>query len=83
MKILYFGQLRDLLKLSEESIEIPENVHTVAELVRYLHARGTDWSNVLKEDGSILVAVNQAMAIWKTPVTEGDEIAFFPPVTGG
>jgi len=83
MKVLYFGRLREQLKLSDESLDIPKDIQTVAALVGLLHARGDDWSNSLREDGTTLVAVNHEMGAWETPVTDSDEVAFFPPVTGG
>jgi len=83
VKVLYFGKFREQMKRAEESVDLPQGDQTVASLVRLLRARGGDWSEVLSDSGTVLVAVNQRMGAWETPVTDSDEVAFFPPVTGG
>ena len=83
VKILYFARLKETLGLGSEEIALPATVHTLAELRETLILRGGDWAHVLAPSSRIRAAVNQQMAADDTPVSEGDEIAFFPPVTGG
>ena len=67
----------------EEEIALPENVTTVAGLRAHLMARGGAWQSVLAHGKTLRVAVNHEMAQPSTPIGAGDEVAFFPPVTGG
>jgi molybdopterin synthase sulfur carrier subunit len=83
VKILYFARLRETLGTAAESIELPAGVTTVARLRELLIARGGAWAEALASGGALRVAVNQEMAQPATPVRAGDEVAFFPPVTGG
>jgi molybdopterin synthase sulfur carrier subunit len=83
MKLLYFARLRDDLGCAEETIALPPGVDTVAGLRAHLMARGSVWQEALAPGHALGVAVNQDMARPETPVSQGDEVAFFPPVTGG
>ncbi len=81
--IVYFASIRELLGLAQESIELPASIKTVAELSAWLQQeRGDKWSKAL---GSVstLIAVNQEMVSADQSIKTGDEVAFFPPVTGG
>lgn len=83
IRLLYFASLRDRLGLDREELELPEGVHDVAGLRRLLRARGGEWKALFSDTETVLSAVNQEMAQDHTPVADGDEIGFFPPVTGG
>ena len=83
MKVLYFSSFRENLGMSEETIDLPVEIKTVSGLLKILQARGNKWLSTLSTDKSILVAVNQEMANKETKINKGDEVAFFPPVTGG
>ena len=83
IKILYFARLREQLGTAGEEIAPAAGLDTVSDIAARLHARGGPWADVLAEDQTIMAAVNQEMARPDTPVTDGDEVAFFPPVTGG
>jgi molybdopterin synthase sulfur carrier subunit len=83
MKILYFAFLRQRTGLGEEMVEPPVAVHDVAGLVEWLRTRGPGHAEALRDVSAIRVAVNQEFASLDTPVAANDEIAFFPPVTGG
>ncbi len=83
MKVLYFARLREDLGCAEENIVLPPGVNTVADLRAHLMARGDAWRQGLAQGRALQVAVNQDMAQPGTPVKPGDEVAFFPPVTGG
>jgi molybdopterin synthase sulfur carrier subunit len=81
--ILYFARLRERLGLAREHMDVSQNIQSVAGLLSHLRARGEPWSTALGESESVLVAVNQEIARPDTRIKDGDEIALFPPVTGG
>ena len=82
--LLYFASLRESLGRSREQVPLPApGTPTIASLVEALRSRGAQWSDAFAPGKSWRVAVNQQMADLATPVKVGDEIAFFPPVTGG
>ena len=82
VKVLYFAGLREALGLTSERLALPAHVGSVGELHAHLAARGGAWQALLTTK-NLRVAVNQEMAAMDTPLTDGDEVAFFPPVTGG
>ena len=81
VKVLYFAALRDALECGEESIEL-NGAMTLGELRSQLAARGERWA-ALATTKNLRMAHNQRMAPADTAIADGDEIAFFPPVTGG
>jgi len=81
--LLYFAGLRESLGCSREELALPSGNSTVAALVEELRRRGTRWTDAFASGKTWRVAVNQKMANLATPVKPGDEVAFFPPVTGG
>jgi molybdopterin synthase sulfur carrier subunit len=83
VKLLFFARLREDLGTGAEALALPADVTTVAALRAHLMARGGAWASVLANGKALRVAVNQEMADPATPVKAGDEVAFFPPVTGG
>ena len=80
--ILYFAGIREKIGIAKESMQLPLDVNTVAALAVALRARGEKWAEALGA-ANLKVAVNQTMALPNTVVQDGDEVAFFPPVTGG
>jgi molybdopterin synthase sulfur carrier subunit len=82
VKVLYFAGLRDQLGKPGEDLDLAA-MTTVAGLRTQLMARGGAWQSALAQGKALRVAVNQEMAQPTTPVKAGDEVAFFPPVTGG
>jgi molybdopterin synthase sulfur carrier subunit len=83
IKVLYFANLREQLGRQAEELEVPPEVTTVAGVRALLQSRGDAWQSALAQGKAVRIAVNQEMAAATTPVRQGDEIAFFPPVTGG
>jgi molybdopterin synthase sulfur carrier subunit len=83
VKILYFAKLREDLGRNAEELELPVDIATVAALRSHLVARGGAWAASLAQGRALRVAVNHDMADAATPIKSGDEVAFFPPVTGG
>jgi molybdopterin synthase sulfur carrier subunit len=81
IKVLYFAGLREQLGTAGEDLDASPT--TVAGLRAQLMSRGGAWQSALAQGKALRVAVNQEMAQPSTPVKPGDEIAFFPPVTGG
>lgn len=82
VKILFFAGLREALGVGSESLALPPEAGTVGALRDCLAARGEPWS-ALATAKNLRVAVNQRMVGLDAPVRPGDEVAFFPPVTGG
>ena len=80
VKVLYFASLKEVLGMGGESVELPAGVTTVGALRDWLVTQGRE---KLASAKNLRCAVNQDMAGLDAPVREGDEIAFFPPVTGG
>jgi molybdopterin synthase sulfur carrier subunit len=83
VRILYFASLRESLQTSGETVEVPEQVRTAGDLRLWLVARGAPFAEVLGAGRAVRMSVEQAMANAGTPLTDGAEVAFFPPVTGG
>ena len=81
--LLYFASLRERLGVSREQVALPSGNTTVSALVEELRSRDGQWTEAFAHGRQWRVAVNQQMASLATPVRPGDEIAFFPPVTGG
>lgn len=82
IRVLFFASVRDRLGVAEETLESPPP-DTVAALREFLAARGGPWGAVFGSEQRVLAAVNQEMANPETSLADGDEVGFFPPVTGG
>jgi molybdopterin synthase sulfur carrier subunit len=82
IRLLYFARLREVLGLGQESLMLPSPA-TLADLLQVLRARGGVWAEELAAGRAFRLAVNQDIASLETPLAEGDEVAIFPPVTGG
>ncbi|MGH6988559.1 MAG: molybdopterin converting factor subunit 1 [Stellaceae bacterium] len=83
MKLLYFAHLRTRIGIAEEMIDPPAEVRDVAGLVEWLKSRGPRFAEALGNRKALRVAVNQTYVGWDHRVAPGDEVALFPPVTGG
>lgn len=83
VEIKYFAQLSENLGVRTEQIELNQQVKTADDLVNQLINRGGNWAEEFSGDNKILVAINQQMSEPGSLVNDGDEVAFFPPVTGG
>ena len=81
--LLYFASLRESLGCSREQLALASGNSTVSSLVEQLRSRDGRWTEAFAPGRTWRVAVNQQMANLATPVKAGDEVAFFPPVTGG
>jgi molybdopterin synthase sulfur carrier subunit len=83
IEILYFARIREILGVSSEKLELASNIKDIAALIEYLcDARDAKWTTALQQE-NLLMAVNQTMTKADHGLREGDEVAFFPPVSGG
>jgi sulfur-carrier protein len=81
--VLYFAWLRERTGVAREEISLPDEVRTVAALLDYLTLRSPRHAAALHNRQTVRIAVNQEFADPSGPVQPGDEVALFPPVTGG
>ncbi len=83
LRIRYFASVREAMGREGEDMELPADVATVADLVRHLRATDDDFDRLHANGETVLAAVNQTVAGAGRPLGEADEIAFFPPMSGG
>jgi molybdopterin synthase sulfur carrier subunit len=83
MKLLYFAWIRQKIGRAEETLEPPSEITTVAALIDWLKTRGPGYAEALKNPKLVRVAVNREYVAADHRLKPGDEIGFFPPVTGG
>jgi len=82
IKVLYFARLKESLSYSTEDIALPPGVTTIAGLMQHLAARGDAWSAIFTGK-QVRAAINHTLVKNDAVVKDGDEVGFFPPVTGG
>lgn len=83
IQLKFFASLREAVGTGSESVHLPAEVTTAGEVRDFLRARGGAWAEALAEGKALRIALNQQMADPAAPISEGCELAFFPPVTGG
>jgi sulfur-carrier protein len=83
VNLLYFAWVRQKVGRSEEHLDLPESVATVRALAEHLAHRGGGYAEAFADLKRLRAAVNQEHVTFDAPVTADDEVAFFPPVTGG
>lgn len=83
VQLRFFASVREALGTSQETVALPADVQTVGEVRAWLRTRGGAWAEVLADGRALRMACNQQMTDAGTRITEGCEVAFFPPVTGG
>ena len=81
--VRYFASLKESVGTDAEVLDLPAGVSTVGALRAHLRSRGGAWAETLAETRRVTAAVNQDMVKPTAAVKAGDEVAFFPPVTGG
>ena len=79
----YFASVREALGTAGETVEVPDSIATVGDVRAWLRVRGGIWADTLAEGRALRMACNHVMTDAGTRLTEGCEVAFFPPVTGG
>ncbi len=83
LKIQYFASVREAMARSEDALDPPASVHTVADLMQFMAAQDDKFAALAAAENPLLVAVNQSVVDRSAPLTDNDEVAFFPPMTGG
>jgi molybdopterin synthase sulfur carrier subunit len=83
INLRFFASVREQLGTAAETVELPAGVATVGAVRTLLAARGGAWADALAEGRALRMAHDQVMCAPDTPVRDGGEVAFFPPVTGG
>ncbi len=83
MLILFFAKIREDIGHSSETINLPENITTAADLISHLKDLGENYQAAFCNEAAIRVAVNEVHVDLNHPITDRDEVAFFPPMTGG
>ena len=83
ISLRFFASVREALGVSDETLELPASVATVGQVRTHLQARGGVWALALAPQRPLRMAFNHVMCGADTPIAEGGEVAFFPPVTGG
>lgn len=81
--VLYFAWLRERIGVSEEQVTLPAETMTVGDLVGLLAGRSAGHAAAFQNRRTLRCAVNQEFAVPDAAIRAGDEVAFFPPVTGG
>ena len=83
IKVLYFARIKEAVNYSTEDIDLPSDITTVTALKNYLSLRGDNWANLFNGRQVVRAAINHALVDDLAAIKTGDEVAFFPPVTGG
>ncbi|VVE26883.1 Molybdopterin synthase sulfur carrier subunit [Pandoraea eparura] len=83
IELRFFASVREALNVAEEHVEVPAGIATVGDVRQWLCRRGPAWAEALGEQRALRMALNHTMVPATTRLTDGCEVAFFPPVTGG
>ena len=83
IQLRFFASVREALGVSQEMLVIPDDIATVGALRAHLRTRSSVWADTLADHRVLRMACNQQMTNADAPLSEGCEVAFFPPVTGG
>jgi molybdopterin synthase sulfur carrier subunit len=83
IQLKYFASVREALGTADETVDVPDTIATVGDVRSWLRVRGGIWAETLAEGRALRMACNHVMIDAGTRLTDGCEVAFFPPVTGG
>jgi molybdopterin synthase sulfur carrier subunit len=83
LKLVYFAWMRDKIGKAEEAVEVGETVKTVADLVNWLRPQSDAYADAFADMTTVRCAINLDYVMADAKLNEGDEVGFFPPVTGG
>ena len=83
MKLVYFAWVRERIGRTDEQVHVPDEIETVAELVRWLKSRGEDYEYAFENEGIVRAAIDHVHVKPDARIAGAREVAFFPPMTGG
>ena len=83
MLIIYFASISEEIGLRQENIDLPPDINKISQLLDWLQVRGCNYQKALEDRGRVKIAINQALCQNDVAISNQDEIAIFPPVTGG
>jgi molybdopterin synthase sulfur carrier subunit len=83
MKLVYFAWVRERVGRTDEDVDLPEGIETVADLIRWLKSRGEEYEYAFENESVVRAAIDQVHAKPEAGIAGAREIAFFPPMTGG
>ncbi|CAB5279952.1 MULTISPECIES: molybdopterin converting factor subunit 1 [Burkholderia] len=83
IQLKFFASVREALGVADEQVDVPDGIATVGDVRAWLRTRGGAWAETLAEGRALRMACNHEMTDAGTRITDGCEVAFFPPVTGG
>ncbi len=83
VKLFYFAKVREAIGIDREELDLGSNIKTVSDLIEMLKGRGSHWQDLFSMSTTFRMAVNQEMVEATHKISANDEVAFFPPITGG
>jgi molybdopterin synthase sulfur carrier subunit len=83
VKLFYFAKVREAIGIDREELDLGNNIKTVSDLIEVLKGRGSHWQDMFSMSTTFRMAVNQEMVEATHKISANDEVAFFPPITGG
>ena len=83
VKLFYFARVREAIGVDREELDLESDIKTVSDLIEVLKSRGSHWQDMFSMSTTFRMAVNQEMVEATHKINANDEVAFFPPITGG
>ena len=83
VKLFYFAKVREAIGIDREELDLGSNIKTVSDLIEVLKGRGSHWQDMFSMSTTFRMAVNQEVVEATHKISANDEVAFFPPITGG
>ncbi len=83
IKLFYFAKVREAIGIDREELDLGSDIKTVSDLIEVLKGRGSHWQDMFSMSTTFRMAVNQEMVEATHKISANDEVAFFPPITGG
>lgn len=83
VKLFYFARVREAIGVDREELDLASDIKTVSDLIEVLKGRGSHWQDMFSMSTTFRMAVNQEMVEVTHKINANDEVAFFPPITGG